>query len=96
MIDMKNVGVSATGGGHYYSKEEREGGSWMQEGCEYMLSVEDPKDASNDISRNSFNVARVKSAFDFGYQQLAAPSLPQESLLARILRLGPILSSRYV
>ena len=94
VINMKNVGVSATGGGHYFSKEEREGGSWMQEGREFMLSVEDPKDSCNDISRNSFNVMRVKSAFDFGYQQLSAPSSPDESLLARILRLGPILSSR--
>ena len=29
---------------------------------------------------------RVKSAFDFAYQQLAAPSHPEESLLGRVIR----------
>lgn len=29
---------------------------------------------------------RVKAAFDFAYQQLTAPSWPEESLLARVLR----------
>jgi len=38
------------------------------------------------IRRNSYNIMRVKSAFEFAYQQLTAPSLPDESLLARILR----------
>ena len=36
--------------------------------------------------RGSFNIMRVKSAFDFAYQQLAAPSLPEESLLGRVIR----------
>ena len=37
-------------------------------------------------ARGSYNIMRVKSAFDFAYQQLAAPSRPEESLLQRILR----------
>jgi len=36
--------------------------------------------------RSSYNIMRVKSAFEFAYQQLTAPSSPNESLLARILR----------
>ena len=42
------VGISATGGGHYFSKVER---AWQVDGKEWMLSVEDPKDSTNDICR---------------------------------------------
>ncbi|GAX78006.1 hypothetical protein CEUSTIGMA_g5448.t1 [Chlamydomonas eustigma] len=94
VINVKDVGISATGGGHYFVKENKDGSNWVTEGREYMLSVEDPKDPNNDICRSSFNIMRVKGAFDFAYQQLAAPSRPDESLLQRILRLGPILASR--
>lgn len=45
------VGISATGGGHYFPKHDKDGVSWVTEGREYMLSVEDPKDSTNDIGR---------------------------------------------
>ena len=45
------VGISATGGGHYFPKHDKDGVSWVTGGREYMLSVEDPKDATNDICR---------------------------------------------
>ncbi len=38
------------------------------------------------VRRNSYNIRFVKAAFDFAYLQLTAPSNPEESLLARILR----------
>lgn len=52
----------------------------------YLLAIEDPQDANNDIGRNSFNIQRVRAAFDFAYQALTAPCRPQDSLLARIIR----------
>ncbi|KAG1674852.1 hypothetical protein FOA52_015240 [Chlamydomonas sp. UWO 241] len=72
VINTRTTGVSATGGGHYFNKEDKDGSgtSWLTEGREYMLSVEDPKDATNDICRSSFNIMRVRSSFDFAYQQV--------------------------
>eukprot|EP00199_Chlamydomonas_sp_CCMP681_P000819 CAMPEP_0119102870 /NCGR_PEP_ID=MMETSP1180-20130426/1473_1 /TAXON_ID=3052 ORGANISM="Chlamydomonas cf sp, Strain CCMP681" /NCGR_SAMPLE_ID=MMETSP1180 /ASSEMBLY_ACC=CAM_ASM_000741 /LENGTH=507 /DNA_ID=CAMNT_0007087247 /DNA_START=36 /DNA_END=1556 /DNA_ORIENTATION=- len=94
VVNMPQVGMAASSGGRFFRKGDVEHRDWVNQERPHMLAVEDPKDPSNDICRSSFNIMRVKSAFDFAYQQLTAPSLPNESMLARILRLGAILVSR--
>ena len=66
----------------------------LQEDRPFLLSVEDPNDPSNDLGRNSFNISKVRSAFDFAYCQLIAPSKPGDSLLQRIIRLDPAVFHR--
>ena len=37
-----------------------------------MLAVEDPNDPDNDLARGSYNINRVRQAFDFAYTQVCA------------------------
>ncbi|KAI7844721.1 hypothetical protein COHA_001808 [Chlorella ohadii] len=60
----------------------------------FLYAVEDPNDPSNDLGRNSYNISRVRMAFDWAYCQLVAPSEPGASLLQRIIRLDPVLFER--
>ncbi|GFR42624.1 hypothetical protein Agub_g3555, partial [Astrephomene gubernaculifera] len=105
VINMPEVGISCAGGGQFFRKTDKDsppggqagGGSysgWLNCDRPFLLAVEDPKDPDNDVCRSSFNIMRVKTAFEFAYQMLTAPSHRDESLLSRILRLGPILASR--
>ncbi len=38
----------------------------------WMLAVEDPNDPDNDLARGSYNINRVRQAFDFAYTQVCA------------------------
>eukprot|EP00798_Chlamydomonas_sp_ICE-L_P001683 gene1683-33079_t len=86
VINNQEVGISCDKGGHFYLKRDKGGQDWQNEERPYMLSVEDPKDDTNDICRSSFNIMRVKSAFDFAYQISLHYTLCH--------RLGPMLASR--
>jgi hypothetical protein len=50
-------------------------------GCSHISLIAFP-----NLCRSSYNIMRVKQAFDFAYQQLSAPCDSRESRLARILR----------
>jgi len=93
-LNTSRVGVSCASGGAFFAKRRR-GGEWFNAERHYLLAVEDPQDAANDVGRNSFNVMRVRAAFDFAYQALTAPCGPRESLLVRILRLEPLVEGRW-
>ncbi|GIL46015.1 hypothetical protein Vafri_3108 [Volvox africanus] len=102
VVNINDVGISCAGGGQFFRKVDKDAPDdrrsnfvgWLNEDRAFLLSVEDPKDSDNDVCRNSFNIMRIKTAFEYAYQVLTAPSRCYESLLARILRLGPILASR--
>ena len=85
------VGVSCRRGGGFFAKRDR--GFYNAE-RPALFAVEDPNDASNDLGKNSYNVARARMAFDYAYCQLVAPAAPGESLLRRIVRLDPVLFMR--
>lgn len=51
-----------------------------------MLAVEDPKDTSNDLCRGSYQILKIRAAFEYAYQQLGAPASREESILQRIIR----------
>ncbi|GIL71713.1 hypothetical protein Vretifemale_2227, partial [Volvox reticuliferus] len=102
VVNVHDVGISCAGGGQFFRKVDKDAPAdkranfvgWLNEDRAFLLSVEDPKDPDNDVCRNSFSIMRIKAAFEYAYLMLTAPSRRYESLLARILRLGPILASR--
>ena len=51
-----------------------------------MLAVEDPKDATNDLCKGSYQIVKIRAAFEYAYQQLGAPAARSESILQRIIR----------
>ncbi|KAK7034747.1 hypothetical protein VNI00_012154 [Paramarasmius palmivorus] len=66
-FNFAEVGVSLRDGGRYYSKRRR---GWQVEWKKGLLSVEDPADASNDISSGSYNFPKVKATFAGAYEIL--------------------------
>ncbi|KAL0037432.1 hypothetical protein WJX79_008048 [Trebouxia sp. C0005] len=90
-LNTDEVGISCSHGGAFYNKIDAEK---EQPQRMYMLSVEDPADSANDLCRGSWNILKVKQAWDFAYQQLTAPSDPSESLLERIIRVDAVLTDR--
>jgi non-canonical poly(A) RNA polymerase PAPD5/7 len=88
-----NVGVSCRRGGHFYNKRHRD---FYSEERPFLLSVEDPRDPQNDLGRSSYNIFRVRAAFEHVYCRLLEPSDKGHSVLSRIVRLDPALFSRGV
>ncbi|PWN44543.1 Nucleotidyltransferase [Ceraceosorus guamensis] len=64
-FNYHTVGISVRGQGHYFEKKRH---AFVSTGKPYMLAIEDPLDASNDISRGTFQIQAVrlamKGAFD--------------------------------
>lgn len=84
-FDYENTGISILGGPHTFSKKER---GWFQAYQPFLLSLEDPALPENDVGRGSFNMFRIRDAFQNAYKELA--SAPPDfsyshSLLGRIL-----------
>ncbi|CAL8469529.1 g9070 [Coccomyxa elongata] len=90
-LNAIDVGVSCRKGGCYFAKRSR---GMLQPERPYMLAVEDPKDPSNDLGKGSYNIQKVRSAFDFAYQQLTAAADEGESLLQRVVRLDAAMMER--
>lgn len=64
-----NVGVSIQGRGSYFTKVSR---GWRDDRRPFMLSIEDPLDASNDISKGSFSILSIRQALGGAYDILTA------------------------
>ncbi|KAI3436347.1 hypothetical protein D9Q98_002400 [Chlorella vulgaris] len=90
-LNNVEVGVSCRKGGSYFNKRNK--GFYSSE-RPYLFAVEDPNDPSNDLGRNSYNISRVRMAFDWAYCQLSAPVEEGASLLQRVIRLDPVLFLR--
>ncbi|CAL1705450.1 unnamed protein product [Somion occarium] len=57
-FNYEEVGISLRDGGSYYNKQQR---GWYDYRSRYLLSIEDPGDASNDISRGTYNIMKVRT-----------------------------------
>ncbi|KAK9822646.1 hypothetical protein WJX81_003349 [Elliptochloris bilobata] len=90
-LNAAEVGVSCRRGGCFFSKRSR---GMMQVDRPHFLAVEDPNEPTNDLGKGSYNIQKVRGAFDFAYQQLAAPTSADESLLERLVRLDDVLTER--
>ncbi|KAG6888367.1 hypothetical protein C0992_008669 [Termitomyces sp. T32_za158] len=59
-FNYNEVGISLREGGMYFSKRSR---GWLDHYKQGLLSIEDPADPSNDISRGSFAFQKVRQTF---------------------------------
>ena len=66
-FNYDNTGIAIEGSGHYFSKSSR---GWHQYGQPYLLSIQDPQDSSNDISKGSFNILNVRKVIAGAYDML--------------------------
>lgn len=90
-LNNVEVGVSCRKGGSYFNKRAK---GFFQPDRPFLYSVEDPNDPTNDLGRNSYNISRVRMAFDWAYCQIIAPAELGTSLLQRVIRLDPVLFLR--
>ncbi|KAG2154089.1 hypothetical protein DEU56DRAFT_437181 [Suillus clintonianus] len=56
-FNYAEVGISVRNGGSYFSKRQR---GWYDFTKKNLLSIEDPTDPSNDISKGSYGIAKVR------------------------------------
>ncbi|KAI0693342.1 hypothetical protein BC835DRAFT_1406809 [Cytidiella melzeri] len=75
------VGISVRDGGFYYKKQQR---GWFDYKAPGLLSIEDPGDSSNDISRGSFAIARVRTSLSGAFSMLTSTAYQRtESISSR-------------
>ncbi|ORY84948.1 hypothetical protein BCR37DRAFT_345340, partial [Protomyces lactucae-debilis] len=61
------VGININGTGKYFSKQAV---GWQRPGQTYLLSIQDPTDAENDIAKSSFGILKVKGTLAGGHDFL--------------------------
>ncbi|KAH7107663.1 Nucleotidyltransferase [Auriculariales sp. MPI-PUGE-AT-0066] len=71
LFNSRDVGLSLRYGGSYYSKTAR---GWLDSRQPMLLSIEDPHDASNDVSKGSFNIHNVFRHFAGAHEMLTSIS----------------------
>ncbi|KAI3988368.1 hypothetical protein MKX01_012157 [Papaver californicum] len=95
-LNIHDVGVSCENSGTFFLKTNR---GFLNEDRPYLLSVEDPQAPENDIGRNSFNFAQIRSAFGMAFSMLTSSKSilalgPNRSILGTIIRPDPLLVER--
>ncbi|RDB22215.1 Poly(A) RNA polymerase cid14 [Hypsizygus marmoreus] len=68
-FNYEEVGISVRDGGTYFSKKQRGWHDYYKGG---LLSIEDPADPSNDISRGSYGFQKVRATFAGAHSILAS------------------------
>ncbi|KAF7440289.1 hypothetical protein PC9H_000633 [Pleurotus ostreatus] len=84
----EEVGISVREGGSYYSKMRR---GWLDYYNKGLLSIEDPVDPTNDISKGSFSFQKVKTTMAGAFGILTT-KLYDRAALIRTRREGSRLS----
>ena len=94
-LNYVKVGISVRQGGSYFLKTDCD---WFDPKRPCLLSLENPLDPTLDVGKNSFNVMRIKKAFELAHDTLLASPLYQSeapTLLSRILAINdPIYARR--
>jgi non-canonical poly(A) RNA polymerase PAPD5/7 len=68
-----HTGISITNNGSYFEKRRRSGGEWgVNPGRPNMLSIENPMQPDLDMGRNSFQMPKIRRAFEHALQLLSA------------------------
>ena len=92
ILNMHEVGISCRKGGFFYNKEDY---GFHSVERPWLLSIEDPRDTESDIGKNSFNIQKVRSAFQFAHTWLTSPEAEVgEMFLMRIIRMDGVLVKR--
>ncbi|KAH9852744.1 hypothetical protein C2E23DRAFT_756340 [Lenzites betulinus] len=77
-FNYQEVGISLRDGGSYFNKAQR---GWMDYG-QKLLSIEDPGDPTNDISRGSYNIAKVRTSLAGAHNIMTAAAYAQASIIS--------------
>ncbi|EJF66211.1 hypothetical protein DICSQDRAFT_152192 [Dichomitus squalens LYAD-421 SS1] len=90
-FNYQEVGISLRDGGSYFNKRQR---GWFDYREPRLLSIEDPGDPTNDISRGSYNFARVRTTLAGAHGIMTAAAYAQASIISarregRTVRLRP-------
>ncbi|KAJ3540390.1 hypothetical protein NM688_g6231 [Phlebia brevispora] len=78
-FNYQEVGISVRDGGSYYNKSERGWADYRNPG---LLSIEDPGDSSNDISRGSYNIAKVRTTFAGAFSIMTAKAYNHANMIS--------------
>jgi len=79
------TGIAVKGEGQYFNKIKRD---WFVDQQPQLLSIEDPNDPENDVSRSSYNILTVRKAFEYAFQRLTRHPIKGDyapTLLSRII-----------
>ncbi|KAL6301856.1 hypothetical protein BKA93DRAFT_796171 [Sparassis latifolia] len=76
-FNYHEVGISLRDGGTYFNKEDR---GWLNYNEPRLLSIEDPGDATNDISRGSYGIARVRTTLSGAHGIMTAAAYLQAGI----------------
>ncbi|KAI6139581.1 hypothetical protein BKA82DRAFT_4223326 [Pisolithus tinctorius] len=77
-FNYEEVGISVRNGGGYFSKRQR---GWYDSVKSNLLSVEDPIDPTNDISKGSYGIAKVRQTFAGAHEIMLANAFHQAGIL---------------
>ncbi|EJD53195.1 Nucleotidyltransferase [Auricularia subglabra TFB-10046 SS5] len=69
LFNVEEVGVSLRDGGSYFRKSHR---GWQDPNKPFLLSIEDPQDTDNDVSKGSFQIRQVFRTFAGANEMLTA------------------------
>ncbi|ORX54819.1 hypothetical protein BCR36DRAFT_410625 [Piromyces finnis] len=75
-IEEVGLGISLKKGAYYYRKEDRDRFNYNRP---RLLSIEDPEDKENDVSKNSFAVPKIMQAFDQAFATITGKMCAQFS-----------------
>ncbi|KAI0647467.1 hypothetical protein C8Q79DRAFT_907770 [Trametes meyenii] len=90
-FNYQEVGISIRDGGSYFNKAQR---GWCDFGQQRLLSIEDPGDPTNDISRGSYNITKVRTTLAGAHGIMTAAAYAQATIISarregRTVRLRP-------
>ncbi|KAG9128356.1 hypothetical protein FRC07_000469 [Ceratobasidium sp. 392] len=66
----ENTGISLRGGGQLFNKRARGWGVGLPRQNQSIISIEDPQDPSNDVSRGSYNMNKIRTTLSGGHSAL--------------------------
>ncbi|KAG6335160.1 hypothetical protein ID866_3922 [Astraeus odoratus] len=77
-FNYEEVGISIRDGGSYFSKRQR---GWYDSTKSGSLSIEDPIDPTNDISKGSYAIAKVRQTFAGAHGIMQATAFQRAGIL---------------
>ncbi|KAG8722473.1 hypothetical protein FRC08_001528 [Ceratobasidium sp. 394] len=66
----ESTGISLRGGGQLFNKRARGWGVGLPRQNQSIISIEDPQDPSNDVSRGSYNMNKIRTTLSGGHSAL--------------------------
>ena len=90
LFNYCTTGISVRNGGSYFSKILRR---WFEPEKPYMLSIEDPEDTENDVTKQAFDIMTIRSLFAEAYTllnvRLKSKRSYKNSVLSEIIAVHP-------